>query len=62
VDCGSDQGRSVFEAAGVAALRRGLQKRENAELGRKTPIFDGQFKFYTNPGLMQSKTYVKKMG
>jgi hypothetical protein len=41
VDCGPDQGRSVFETAGVAWLRRGLQKRENTELGRKMPFLDG---------------------
>jgi hypothetical protein len=41
VDCGSDQGRSDFETAGVAALRRGFQKRENADMGRKMPFPDG---------------------
>jgi hypothetical protein len=42
VACGSDQGRSDFETAGVAWLRRGFQKSENAELGRKMPFLDGQ--------------------
>jgi hypothetical protein len=41
VDCGSDQGRSDFETAGVAALRRGFQKSENADMGRKMPFPDG---------------------
>jgi hypothetical protein len=41
VDCGSDQGRSVFETAGVARLRRGSQRRENTELGRKMLFMDG---------------------
>ena len=43
VDCGSDQGRSVLATAGVAALRRGLTKRENAGLGRKMPFVDGYY-------------------
>jgi hypothetical protein len=38
VACGSRQGRSVFAPTGVAALRRGLRKRENAALGRKMPF------------------------
>jgi hypothetical protein len=38
VDCGSGQGRSNVETAGVAALRRGFQHRENAGLGRKMPF------------------------
>jgi len=42
VVCGSDQGRSVLATAGVAALRRGLPKRENTGLGRKMPFMDGQ--------------------
>lgn len=41
VACGSDQGRSVLATATVAALRRGLPKRENAGLGRKMPFVDG---------------------
>ncbi len=47
VDCVSDlpqedqtgqEGRSLFVTAGVAALRRGLQKGENAVLGCKMPF------------------------
>jgi hypothetical protein len=38
---GSDQGRSAFETAGVVCLRRGFQKRKNADMGRKTPFPDG---------------------
>jgi hypothetical protein len=41
VDCGSDQGRSDFATAGVARLRRGFQKSENADMGRKMPFPDG---------------------
>ena len=41
VDLGSGQGRSDFATAGVAALRRGLQKSDNAGLGRKMPFMDG---------------------
>jgi hypothetical protein len=41
VDFGSGQGRSEFATAGVAALRRGLQRSENAGLGRKMPFLDG---------------------
>ena len=41
VDCGPDQGRSEFETTGVAALRRGFQRRENTALGRKMPFLDG---------------------
>ncbi len=41
VDFGSVQGRSVFVTAGVAALRRGLQRRENAGMGQKMPFMDG---------------------
>jgi len=41
VDFGSGQGRSAFETAGVATLRRGFQKRENTGLGRKMPFMDG---------------------
>jgi hypothetical protein len=41
VGCGSDQGRSEVETAGVAALRRGFQPSENAELGHKMPFMDG---------------------
>jgi len=33
VDFGSGQGRSLFATGGVVALRRGLQKDENAGLG-----------------------------
>ncbi len=43
VACGSDQGRSVFVTAGVARLRQGLRKRENAGLGRKLPFLDGHW-------------------
>jgi len=43
VDLGSGQGRSDFATAGVAALRRGLQKSENAGLGRKMPFMDGHY-------------------
>jgi hypothetical protein len=47
--CGSDQGRSEVETrrrsleseASAAALRRGFQPSENAELGRKMPFIDG---------------------
>jgi hypothetical protein len=38
--CGSDQGRSVIETTGVAALRRGFQQGENADMGRKMPFLD----------------------
>ena len=41
VSCGSDQGRRVLEAAGVAALRRGFPKYENTELGSKMPFLGG---------------------
>ncbi len=41
VDFGSGQGRSEFETAGVALLRRGFQIRENAGLGQKMPFPDG---------------------
>ncbi len=41
VDFGSGQGRSAFETTGVAWLRRGFQKRENAGLGRKMSFMDG---------------------
>jgi hypothetical protein len=40
-DFGSGQGRSDFETAGVARLRRGFQKRVNAGLGRKMPFMAG---------------------
>ncbi len=43
VYCGPDQGRSEVETAGVAALRRGFQPSENAELGRKMPFMDGHY-------------------
>jgi tRNA G46 methylase TrmB len=35
VDLGSGQGRSEFETAGVAVLRRGFQMSENIDLGQK---------------------------
>jgi hypothetical protein len=41
VGWGSDQGRSISETTGVAALRRGFQKRENADPGPKMPFLDG---------------------
>ena len=43
VDLGSGQGRSDFATAVVAALRRGLQKSENADLERKMPFIDGHY-------------------
>ena len=43
VDLGSGQGRSNFATAGVAALRRRLQKSENAGLGRKMLFMDGHY-------------------
>jgi hypothetical protein len=43
VDCGSDQGRSDFETAGVARLCRGFQKSENADMDRKMPFPDGHY-------------------
>jgi hypothetical protein len=43
VDCGPDQGRSDFETAGVAALRRGFQRSEITELDRKMPFMDGHY-------------------
>ncbi len=47
VDFGSGQGRSLFAAGGVAALRRGLQKDENTGLGRRMLFMDGhQLKGY----------------
>ncbi len=42
VDCGSAQGRIVMATTGVAALRRGLPKRENAGLGCKRPFMDAR--------------------
>jgi hypothetical protein len=42
VDFGSVQGRSHIETAGVAALRRGFQWSQNADLDRKMPFLDGQ--------------------
>ena len=39
-DFGSGQSRSLFAARGVATLRRGLQKDENADLGRKMPFME----------------------
>jgi hypothetical protein len=41
VDHGSGQGRRVFETAGVAALRRGFRKPENAGMKREMPFMDG---------------------
>ncbi len=41
VDFCSGQGRSDFETADVARLRRGFQKSENTGLGRKMPFMDG---------------------
>jgi hypothetical protein len=38
VSFGSGQGRSALEPAGVSALRRGIQGRENTGLGRKMPF------------------------
>jgi hypothetical protein len=52
VGCGSDQGCSEVEtrrrsleseASVVAALCRGFQPSENAELGRKMPFMDGHY-------------------
>ena len=44
VDCGSGQGRSDFETAGVAALRRGFIRSENTGLDHKMP-FLGRYYF-----------------
>ena len=41
VDFGSRQGRRIFAAAVVAALRRGLRKFENAVWDQKMPFLDG---------------------
>jgi hypothetical protein len=41
VDFGPGQGRSDFATGGVARLRRGWQKSENAGPGRKMPFLDG---------------------
>ena len=41
VDFGTGQGRSDDETGGVAALRRGFQLSENADLDRKMPFVDG---------------------
>jgi hypothetical protein len=38
VDCGSDQGRRANETAGAAALPRGFQLNENADMSRKMPF------------------------
>jgi hypothetical protein len=43
VDCDSDQGRSVFENAGVMGLRRVFKKRENSDMYRKMPFMDGHY-------------------
>ena len=40
-DFGSGQGRRLFVTGGVAALRRGLQKDENAGMDRKMPFPNG---------------------
>jgi hypothetical protein len=50
VDGGSGQGRSLFETADVAALRRGLQKGENAGLGRQMPLLQWHY------SILQSST------
>ena len=42
VDFGSGQGRSDLKTAGVAELRRGFPKSENAGRGRKMPFMDGR--------------------
>jgi hypothetical protein len=41
VDHGSGQGHWILETAGVAALRRGFRKSENAGMDRKMPFMDG---------------------
>jgi hypothetical protein len=41
VDFCSGQGRSEFETAGVARLRRGFQMSENAGLGQKMLFLGG---------------------
>jgi hypothetical protein len=41
VDFGSGQGRNDFETAGVALLRRGLQRSENTGLEQKMPFMNG---------------------
>jgi hypothetical protein len=41
VEFGSGKGRSLFATTGIVSLRRGLQKDENAGLGRKMPFMDG---------------------
>jgi len=41
VDFGSGEGRSDLETGGVAGLRRGFPKSENAGRGRKMPAMDG---------------------
>jgi len=43
VDFGSEQGLSVFASTGIVGLFRGLQKSENAALGRKMPFLDGHY-------------------
>jgi hypothetical protein len=43
VDCGSDQGCSQLETAGVAALRRGFPIGENADMGHKMPFMDEHY-------------------
>jgi len=40
VACGSGQGRSEDESAGVVALHRGILPSENAGLGLKMPSLD----------------------
>jgi hypothetical protein len=41
VEFGSERGLSVFAAAGIVLLFRGLQKSENEALGQKVPFPDG---------------------
>jgi hypothetical protein len=43
VDFGSGQGRSELETAGVAALRQGFPRSENAGRGQKMPFMDGDY-------------------
>jgi len=59
VDFGLAQGRSLFVTAGVAALRRGLQKDENAGLDRKMPFMDEHY-FMNSSG--SSGLYVSNGG
>jgi hypothetical protein len=43
VDFGSGQGRNDLETAGVAGLRRGFPKSENAGWDRKMPFLNGHY-------------------